>query len=290
MLNFENKVLVSILIPIYNAEKFIQNTIDSVLSQSFSDFELLLLDDYSNDNSAEVIKSYVDPRIKYVLCPHNFVNTLNCGLDLAKGKYIALLDHDDIMLPQRLELQYEYMELNPKVIACGGFMQSFGLYSKVLKAPLSYLEIIEKMICWSPMLNPTGFIRREILISNHIRYSSGYSFAADYKFWFDVIKIGKVVNIPEILTLYRTSNKQTSIVYGAESYEASTRIRLEIIEYYLSLVQKDCPFYPILMNEFIPALDKLGEEAFFSSKTLFPFMSELIMGLFKKGAIILSFD
>lgn len=283
----KNNTLVSVLTPVYNAEKFIRETIDSVLSQTLPDFELLLMDDGSTDKSAEIIKSYTDKRIKYIPCSHDFIKTLNHGLDLAKGKYIALLDHDDIMLPQRLKVQYEYMEANPDLVGCGGCMHSFGWYSREMRPPLSYSGIVTQMIVGSPMLNTTGFLRKDALVANNIRYSSGYSFAADSKFWADVVKIGKVVNIPEVLTLYRTSTEQTSIKYMVESREGLALVNLEIVNYLLSLVQDDSKYYSILSDEFLPGLDKLGEDSFFSSKTLFPFMHELIVGLLGKDAIVL---
>ena len=105
----KSSTLVSVLIPVYNSEKFIRKTIDSVLGQTFKDFEVLLLDDGSADKSSEIIKSYTDDRVKYIPCSHDFIKTLNHGIDIAKGKYIALLDHDDLMLPHRLKVQYEYM-------------------------------------------------------------------------------------------------------------------------------------------------------------------------------------
>ena len=95
----ENKqILVSVLIPVYNSRKTIRESIDSVLGQTFPKFELLLMDDGSIDDSAEIIQSYTDSRIKYIPCGHHFVETLNRGIDTAQGKYIALLDHDDLML------------------------------------------------------------------------------------------------------------------------------------------------------------------------------------------------
>lgn len=278
---------VSVLIPVYNAENIIQKTIESVLSQTLLDFEVLLVDDGSTDKSSEIIQSYKDARIKYIRSSHDFIKTLNLGLNRASGKYIALLDHDDLMMPQRLRIQYDFMEANTDIVACGGFMRSFGLFSSKMEAPLSHLGITKEMIIRSPMLNPTGFIRKETLFANHIKYSSGYSFAADFKFWSDVVKVGKVVNIPKVLTLYRTYPEQTSRKYLIESIEGANLVHMEMLEYFLSLVKDDNEYYPVLMNEFMPALDKLGKYEFFSPATFFPFMYELIDGLLKKNVILL---
>lgn len=288
MKNEKDEVLVSVLIPVYNAEAFIRESIDSVLSQTLTDFELLLVDDGSTDKSAEIITSYTDKRIKFIPCSHDFIKTLNRGLDIAKGKYIALLDHDDIMLPYRLKTQYEYMEKNIELIGCGGFMYSFGLYSGEIKAPLNHIEIITQMIMYSIMLNPTGFIRRDFLVNNNIKYSSGYSFAADFKFWGDIVKVGKVANIPKVLTLYRTSNEQAHIKYWKESYEACVHISLELLEYFLSYIESDSQYYELLMEDFFPAIEKFGEDSLFSSKTFLPFMYELINELLKRGDIKLN--
>lgn len=281
----KKSILISVLIPVYNSRKTIRETIDSVLGQTFPDFELLLMDDGSTDDSAEIIQSYTDSRIRYIPCGHHFVETLNRGIDTAQGKYIALLDHDDLMLPHRLKVQYESMEEHPDVIACGGYMHAFGMYSCLMKESLDYADIATDAIYRCPMLNPTGFIRRDALLSHNLRYSDGYSFAADFKLWADLIQVGKVVNIPEVLTLYRTYPEQTSLKYLSESQEGANEIRMEMIEYFLSLVKEESKYYSILMDSFIPALNKIGENAMFSAKTLFPFMHELIIGLMKRGDI-----
>jgi glycosyltransferase involved in cell wall biosynthesis len=137
---------ISVLIPLYNSEVFIRETIDSVLSQTFRDFELLLMDDGSTDRTAEIIRSYTDPRIRYELCSHDFVGTVNRGFDRAQGKYIALLDHDDIMVPRRLQKQFDFMEAHPDIVACGGSMWTFGSRSIVWEAPLEYPQIILECI------------------------------------------------------------------------------------------------------------------------------------------------
>ncbi|RNC63376.1 glycosyltransferase family 2 protein, partial [Proteiniphilum sp. X52] len=93
-----NEVKVSILVPVYNVAAFIRKTIDSVLAQTFSDFELLLMDDGSSDDTADIVRTYKYPRIRYERCPHDFSGTFNRGVDIARGKYVALLDHDDMMV------------------------------------------------------------------------------------------------------------------------------------------------------------------------------------------------
>ena len=276
---------ISIILPIYNAEKFLHETIDSVLCQTFTDFELLALDDASTDRSAEIIHSCKDSRIRYISCPHDFVGTLNKGIDLAIGKYIALFDHDDIMMPYRLQIQYEFMESNPNIAACGGYMHSFGTNSWTIKRPLIHRDIMLYTLLHCPILNPTGFIRRQILTDNHLKYERGYSFAADYKFWSEMGKTGTLAAIPKVLTLYRRHDEQTITKYHSQCLEGVQKIKIEMLDYFLSHLKKEDELADAIDRDFIPAIDYFGEMGFFSEKVLFRFMYEMVGNLMKKGLI-----
>jgi glycosyltransferase involved in cell wall biosynthesis len=284
-----NKIMkdlpISVIIPIYNAETFLSETINSVLSQTFSDFELLALDDGSTDKSAEIVKSYNDPRIRYIKCDHDFIGTLNKGLALSRGKYIAQIDHDDMMLPYRLQTQYDFMEANPDIVGCGGYMTVFGRISCEIKAFLTYSDIVKGFIMAdiAPIYNSTGFFRRNILEKYNIEYKRGYSFAADMKFWSDIVKIGKIVNIPKPLILYRTSDTQTSIVTISESRKAIEVIYMEMLQYILSGLPENDSFISSIKEQFIPILDQMIDLSFFSTKLYRMFISEIIEGLCKNG-------
>jgi glycosyltransferase involved in cell wall biosynthesis len=281
---------VSVIIPIYNAESFLSETINSVLSQTFSDFELLALDDGSTDKSAEIIKSYNDPRIRYVKCGHDFIGTLNKGLSLSQGKYIAQIDHDDMMMPYRIQTQYTFMEANPDIIACGGYMIAFGRISCEMKVHVEYSDIVKGFITtdMAPIYNSTGFFRQEILKKYNIKYKRGYSFAADTKFWSDIVKTGKVVNIPKPLILYRTSNTQTSIMTLSESRKAMEVIYQEMIQYILSGLPEKDPFTYSIKEQFMPILNQMVDLSSFSSKLYRMFIGEIIDGLCKNGFLNLN--
>jgi glycosyltransferase involved in cell wall biosynthesis len=276
---------ITVMIPVYNAEVFLRETIDSVLCQSFPDFELLILDDGSTDRSAEIIQSYTDKRITYILCSHNFIQTINKGLECANSKYIALLDHDDLMVKNRLQIQHDFMEANPEIAACGGYMYSFGNFSVHTIVPLKHDEIIRTMLLYSPIPNPTGFIRREILISHGIKYKKGYSFSADYKFWSDIAKIGKLANIPDVLTLYRIHNQQTSVKQRDKCLKGGLKVKMEMLDYFFSHLKSGNELARLIDNEFIPAINHLGEGKIFSERTFFSLMYELIDGLCREGAL-----
>ena len=278
---------ITVLIPIYNAESFLKETIDSVLSQTFSNFDLFAMDDGSTDNSPAIVKSYNDPRVKYIRCTHDFIGTLNKGIELSESKYIALLDHDDIMLPYRLQVQYVFMETHPEIAVCGGFMQNFGLQTNIQMVPLSHPDIIQNMLQFSPILNPTGFIRRKVLVDNDIKYKRGYSFSTDYKLWSDIAKIGKLATIPKILTRYRIHKKQTSNLYHDQCLKGRMKVKMEILSYFLSHLKKDHEIAYVVEQKLMPFIEGLQKLGFFSENVYSVFIYSLITGLLKKGAIVL---
>jgi glycosyltransferase involved in cell wall biosynthesis len=277
---------ISVVIPVYNAEEFLSDTIDSVLVQTFSDFELLLMDDGSTDRTAEIIKSYQDKRIRYIPCPHDFIATTNHGFELAEGKYIALLDHDDLMVPRRLQMQYDYMEAHPNVAACGGAMHTFGKqFTKWHLKEMMMEEMMPIQLLHSPVMNPTGFVRREFLLRHKIVHQRGYSFATDFKFWFEISKVGKIVNLPQIFTLYRMSDRQTHVKFRKQLHRGEMKIRWEVLEYLLAHLKLDHPLAKILESQLIPSIETIGERGYFSEDVFYKFMYEMITGLVKDGVI-----
>ena len=120
--------LVSILMPVYNTAPYLREAMDSMLAQTFTDFELIVLDDCSPDNAQEILDTYTDPRIVRYRGERNvgLANVLNVGMEMARGKYIARMDSDDISLPDRLKVQVEYLESHPDIDLCSCAMQLFG--------------------------------------------------------------------------------------------------------------------------------------------------------------------
>ncbi|MDR0605763.1 MAG: glycosyltransferase family 2 protein [Bacteroidales bacterium] len=272
-------VAISVLVPVYNADAFIREAIDSVLCQSFRNFELLLMDDGSTDCSADIIRSYSDPRIHYELCPHDFIATLNRGIEIAQGKYIARLDHDDMMTPDRLQTQYDFMEAHPEIAACGAFMQTFGDSSHIIYMPVEHNDIVQTMLLYDTMSNSTGFIRRSVLMEHNIRHENGYSFADDYKLWTEIAKVGKLANIPKVLTKHRKSNKQTSAIHGGAMWAASLVIQDELLQYFLKAFTPTGKLDTMVAEKLLPGIEELNNKGFFSRDTYFKFMYELIHGL-----------
>lgn len=228
------KPRITICMPVYNTAAYLKECIDSILSQSFIDFELLIGDDGSTDNSADIVSSYSDPRIHFFKFPHDYIGTLNALLNKAKGKYIARMDSDDVMHPDRLAIQYEYMETHPNVDLLGGRMAAFRenpnktlheLYVKDGRVTLSDL-IDGCCIC-----HPTIMFRaRAINTPEKVRYNKEMVYAEDYDLWVRLLSRGKkIYNTPKILAYYRLHNNQVTACHLEEQIRKATTIREKIL-------------------------------------------------------------
>lgn len=163
------KPQISVILPAYNAEKYLHDAIDSILNQTYTNFELIILNDGSTDKTEEIILSYSDPRIRYVKNKQNLklIKTLNKGIELAKGKYIARMDADDISLPNRFQVEYDFMESNPNISACSSKVYHLFPYNKITKGHYYPCESPESCcfcsIFRTPLSHPASFFRTEIL-------------------------------------------------------------------------------------------------------------------------------
>ncbi|HSA06013.1 MAG TPA: glycosyltransferase [Candidatus Gastranaerophilales bacterium] len=201
---------ISVLMPVYNGAKYLKEAIDSILAQSFKDFEFLIINDASTDNSAEIIKSYSDNRINFLNNEKNIglAASLNKGLDIAKGEYIARMDQDDISLPQRLQKQIEFMNKNPEIDICGSWIKFFGEMNFVAKYAQSHKQIVSNMFTSSPFAHPSVIIKKERFDQHNLRYNPDLKTAEDYELWTRASKYLKFANIQEVLLNYRTSPSQ----------------------------------------------------------------------------------
>ena len=277
--------LISVVMPVYNAEAFLEEAMDSILNQTFTDFELLVLDDGSTDRSAEIIQSYNDPRIRYILCSHNFVDTLNRGIEEARGKYIARMDSDDIMLPHRLQVQYDYMEQHPDIAVCGSSVQWFGTQQQDVFCTNNHDELVNLMIKHNPIPHPSTIIRRSVLMEHNIRYRHEFVLAEDYKMWTDMVKAGqRLHNLPEILLRYRISPSQVSYRKYHQQLSVANNIKYDMVYYLLSCVADDTKIKEEI-NDFLAKFERLDDKLSFSADFYYNFMYEVIKSLRKKGYI-----
>lgn len=207
--------LVTVLMCVYNGEMYLAEAIQSILSQTFTDFELLIVDDGSTDNSTAIIRQFADSRITVLTNEKNagLIFSLNKGISQCKGKYIARMDADDIALPHRLELQVDFMEKNEEIAICGAGVKEFYHDGRQHHHfyPVTFDDIKAESLFNSPFAHPTVMIRRQFILENALSYSHDFKYAEDYQLWQALIKIGKGENIPAFLLDYRVSqNGQTS--------------------------------------------------------------------------------
>ena len=232
----ESSPIVTVLMPVYNAEKYLAEAINSILNQTFTNYELLIINDGSTDKSEEIILKYSDKRIRYIKNDKNIrlVATLNKGIELAKGKYIARMDADDISFPTRLEKQITLLENNEDIGVCGSFLYVFGenIRNYIAKKPLTDIGIKSALLVQNPLGHPNVTIRKSILIKHHIRYDERFYRMEDWGLWITLMNKCKYANIPEILLQYRYVN--TSESRQNKKDDKHLKIRTELIKEYLS--------------------------------------------------------
>lgn len=208
-------VNVSIVLPAYNAELTIGEAIQSIIDQTYSDWELIVINDGSSDDTENVVRTFSDKRIRYYANDSNrkLIYTLNRGLRLATGKYIARMDADDICYPDRLAKQVSFMNAHPSVIVCGTQIEYFGSkltnYRK-LRFPCENKELKSKLAISTCFAHPTVLIRRVVLEKNNVKYDDNFKNAEDYSLWIDLSPFGEFANLPEKLLKYRISDFQIS--------------------------------------------------------------------------------
>lgn len=226
---------------VYNEpEEWLRESIDSILNQTFSDFEFIIINDNpERELNCKVLNDYQkqDERIVVVENEYNvgLTKSLNKGLEIAKGKYIARMDADDISLPERLKKQVDFMENHEKVIVCGSEVKYFG-YKNHIQNDWIYehdYDIKAQLLFGSCFIHPTVIIRKSILTTYHIQYDENYKQAQDYRLWELLVDYGEFHNIKIPLLCYRLSNQQITARLGVNQSEYAGIIRQRIVEKWL---------------------------------------------------------
>jgi len=199
---------VTVLLSVYNGEQTLSRCIESVLSQSFTDFEFVIINDGSTDNTESIILSFSDTRIKYLFKNNSgLAASLNHGLKHSLGRYIARIDADDVCHRDRLELQYNFMINNNDFVVCGSAAKIFsidGVFLKTQIEPENDYEIREKMIKRNSFIHSSTFYLRDVALK--VLYDENiFHFFEDYLFFSQLIKYGKAYNFPKPLVTYYVS-------------------------------------------------------------------------------------
>ncbi len=255
---------ISVVMPAYNAEKYIGEAIDSILNQTFSDFEFIIINDGSTDRTKEIILEYDDPRIVFLENEKNcgIVTTLNKGLDRARGEYIARMDADDISLPNRFEKQVQYMDKHREIGVLGSGIMKFGdeiidekrVFSQKpnkLKAELLFTTCIA---------HPTVMMRKAILDEFQIRYEIGFAGAEDFLMWWRLAQKTNIASLSDILLNYRIHKSQVSFYKGEKPKALIDKVLTERLA--------DMNYQPFIDGREALLQYCLGEEKNFSPSTL----------------------
>ena len=214
---------ISVLMPVYNTRtEHLREAINSILAQTFTDFEFLILNDSSTDPAVEeVVKSYDDPRIVYAVNEHNLgiSGSRNRLLDMAKGEYLAVMDHDDFSFPDRLEKEAGFLDTHPDVGIVGSLVENMA-DGKVKPRPASDVEIKKMLMIHCNLAHSSCMLRRSVLEQYHIRYEALYSPAEDYALFARLIPVTQFAILQEPLFRYRawagnTSNRQSKKMEAA---------------------------------------------------------------------------
>lgn len=223
-----NTPKISVIMSVYNSERFLREAIESILNQTYKDFEFIILDDNSTDQSIEIVRGYDDIRIRFFQNERNLGlrDSLNKGLGLAKGEYIARMDSDDIADERRFEKQVIYMDNNPNVVLCGGNIR-YLVDGKVRKNreifPLTFSGIKIAFLRYNCFFHPTVFMRRNFLLENQLIYERTY--ADDYDLWIRIMKTAEkknciMTNMPDIFLDYRLHSSN----FGKRKKEISKEV------------------------------------------------------------------
>lgn len=230
----EENVAISVIMPVYNAELYIKECMDSILNQTLDNFELIIIDDCSIDNTNQIISSYQDRRIKFFRNEINLGLTLNLNkaINISCGKYIVRMDSDDICMPSRFEVQYRFMETHPDVGLCGTWLEVFGDRQAILKYKTFHEEIILRFLYECHLVHPTVIIRKKIMTENNIYYDPLFFAAQDYDIFSKLASVCKLANIPEILLKYRSHSESVTSKRSKVQFLNSSKI---IFDQFLSI-------------------------------------------------------
>lgn len=206
-----NSPLVTVLLPTYNCEDYVRESIQSILNQTFGDFELIVIDDASTDRTIQVIEAFNDARIRLIRKPKNsgYTDSLNYGLGIARGCFIARMDADDISLPTRFEKQVAFLTSHKEVVLCGCWYQEIP-NNHIAELPSEHEDIKVAMLVNNAICHPTVMFRKEFFVNNNLCYNKDFETSEDYELWTRLIAIGKVGNLSEVLLHYRIHEQQVS--------------------------------------------------------------------------------
>jgi glycosyltransferase involved in cell wall biosynthesis len=200
---------VSVVMPVYNTkEEYLREAIESILNQTFTDFEFIIINDGSTNNAEDVILSYKDERIKYIKQEKQGIpKTRNKGLEMATGEYVAVFDSDDISLPERFEKQVKYLDENKNISVLGSWFEIFPKYAIIAHPKTPKICDFLKENC---IAHPSVMLRKSDFDKYNLRYNEDFKVAQDYELWSRAVRVLNFENLQEVLLKYRRHENNNS--------------------------------------------------------------------------------
>lgn len=225
----EEKIKISVIMPVHDGADYLAESMDSIMSQTYRDFEFIIINDCSTDDTEEIIQSYQDRRIVYLRNEENLgvARALNRGLDIARGEYVARMDADDIARPARLEIQKNYMDSHPEVDVLATSSQSFDETGVLFEGHTSTDEEVLKLdfLFSCGIAHPTVMIRRQTLERLNLRYDHDFNKVEDYDLWCRMLDAGCVIRSIDIILLdHRLHANQVTSVYSSDMFQKLKKI------------------------------------------------------------------
>lgn len=225
---------ISVVLPYYNSEKYIEEAVRSIINQTLGDFEFIIINDGSTDRSSNIVRAFKDHRIIHIENDHNqgLIQALNTGLDLAQGEYVARMDSDDISLPHRFERQVNFLDANPNIGLVGTWMHWFPGNERQGEGRhgerIHYLDLLLKGWCVN---HPTVMMRRSVLERFQLRYDERYPCAEDYELWTRFVRFSQIANLQEILVNYRWHGGNASLQRESLMQSSVVRAKQNMLEF-----------------------------------------------------------
>lgn len=234
-----DKPLVTVLMTAYNAEKFIKESIDSIIKQTYENLEIIVVDDGSTDNTLNIVKSLqkTDGRIKVFQMKENSGPSLasNFGIKKAKGKFIARMDADDISYPDRIEKQVKFLKENPEVILVGGqciLINEKGSVIGKKSFPTRHQDIYNSLFSVNAIQHPSCMVNMRLLPKNKFVYHNHSILAHDLELVFELSQYGKLANLDNTVLFYRQYPSSLSLKNPKKTFKATIEIREKAVRQY----------------------------------------------------------
>ncbi|MFC0308200.1 glycosyltransferase family 2 protein [Gallibacterium trehalosifermentans] len=293
-------ILVSVIIPCYNGEQYIEAAVNSILQQSYHHLEILVINDGSTDRSADILQRFAqeDLRVRYIENEQNLglIATLNKAIQLAQGQYIARMDSDDIALPDRIEKQVAFFEQHPDIAVLGGAIETFGegIANQILSLPTEDMQIKAYLFLASAFHHPTVMFNLDAIDKAELVYQQQYYRAEDYGLWVTLLTKGyKFANLSEVILRYRIlPNSETRLL--AKNLAQKNDVLRKIHQYLfthlnLSLTDEQVTQYSLAINRANSQSLQLGQLCAIyrqvSSQVVYPVKKLLLVRWFKLLAL-----